>query len=381
MNILADQNITYVEETFSSIGEVTTYIGRELSRDHVRNADLLVCRSTKPINGDLLEGSPVRFVGTATVGTDHVEQQYLRENDIAFTNAAGSNANSVAEYVSEALLILEERTGRNLSEMSLGVVGCGNVGSRVVKKARALGMKVVENDPPLARETGDSRYRPITEIFDCDIITLHVPLTRSGPDPTWQMVDRDFIGNMKPGAILINSSRGDVVEEYELVEALRSGELSEAVLDVWHGEPKINLDLLDLVLFGTPHVAGHSLDGKVAGTAMIYRAACKHLGLEPQVDPRSFLPDPQVPEIVLKDRGRPREIVRRVALSIHNPLDDDAALRGAFKMPKAERGELFDSLRRNYGPRREFHNTELVFKSCPEGGREMLLGLGFAEKG
>ena len=380
MKILADQNVMFAREVFAHLGEVQTYAGRELAPEDVAEADLLICRSTRRIDASLLEGSRVRFVATATIGTDHVDQEYLRERGIPFASAAGCNANSVAEYIAEALLVVAGRGGCELAGRSIGVIGVGNVGSRVVEKAQALGMEVVRNDPPLARETGDERYRPLEEALACEFVTVHVPLTREGPDATFRMVNRDFIGAMESGAILLNSSRGVVVDEEELEEALRTGELGAAVLDVWDGEPKINPALLELAGIATPHIAGYSVDGKVAGTQMVYEAACRFLGVAPQCDARSFLPPPAVPELVVGDGDAPEEIVRRTCLRVYKIEEDDAALRRALEMDEAERGAHFDSLRRNYHDRREFHNTALRFEGCPEPARRALLGLGFRER-
>ena len=376
---MADKNIPYVREAFASLGSVRTVSGGEMSAEVVADADLLLTRSTITVDEQLLGRSRARFVDTATAGVEHVDQEYLARRGIEFASAPGSNANSVAEYVAEALLVLAERGGWSVAGKTIGVVGVGNVGSRIVQKARALGVSVLENDPPLARRTGESRFVDIREIVKADVVTLHVPLTREGRDATYHMVDAAFLGEMKPGAVLINAARGPVVVEEDLKRAIKSGRLAAVVLDVWDNEPEVSTELLEMVDIGTPHIAGHSLDGKVAGTAMVYEAACRFLGVEPTVDVRMFLPPPEVPEIIVDGGGDPEAIVRATATQVYNVLDDDARLREISAVPPAERGEFFASLRRNYPVRREFYNTALSFRDCPQQARTALLRLGFRD--
>jgi len=380
-NITADKNIPYVAEVFSHLGKVRTLPGRHMSAEAVADADLLLTRSTVKVNEDLLGGSRVRFVATASAGVDHVDQQYLRRRGIAFASAPGSNANSVAEYVAAALLVLAAHGGYELEGRTVGVVGCGNVGSHVVAKARALGMGVVENDPPLARRTGEARYRPIEEALAADVVTLHVPLTREGPDATFHMVDRAFLSAMKPGAVLINASRGAVVAEPDLEGAIGSGGLSAVVLDVWEGEPGVNTELLEMVDIGTSHIAGYSVDGKVAGTAMVYKAACGFLGIEPVVDVRQMMPEPPVPRLTASGDGSEEEIVGRAVRQVYDIMADDARLRAAPTEPEDRRAQLFDSLRTDYPVRREFFNTRLQSDAFPAGACAKLLALGFREEG
>jgi len=377
--IVADDNIPYVRQVFSALGQVRTVRGRSLSPEQVADAELLLTRSTVKVNEALLAGSRVRFVATATVGTDHVDTAYLQSRGIAFASAAGSNANSVAEYVMAALLALAQRHGWQLAGRSIGVIGVGNVGSRVVAKARALGMRPVQNDPPLARSTGDPRYRPLEEALDCDIVTLHVPLTREGPDATWHMADGRFFAAMRPGAVFVNSSRGAVVAQQDLKAAIRAGRLGAVVLDVWEGEPEVDTELLSMVQIGTPHIAGHSLDGKAAGTQMVYEAACRFLGVEPTEDVRRYLPPPSVPSLTVRGPGEAQDIVARTVARVYDVTADDARMRGLLRVPEGQRAGLFDRLRRERPDRREFYNTELRFVDCPEQARQALLGLGFRQ--
>ena len=262
MKIITDENIPFVKETFSRIGEVRTVPGRDISFNLIKEADILLVRSVTRVNKELLEGTPVRFVGTATIGTDHIDEDYLKAKEIALASAPGSNANSVSEYVIASLLTLAKRMGFSLKGKSIGIVGVGNVGSKVVKKCEALEMKVLRNDPPLGRKTGDVRYLSLDAILEADIISLHVPLTYEGQDATYHLVDKDFLSKMKNRSILINTSRGDLVEEEALLEAIRGKKLAGVILDVWKNEPNINTELLEIIDLATPHIAGYSLDGK-----------------------------------------------------------------------------------------------------------------------
>ena len=382
MLITADENIPYVQQAFSTLGEVRLMPGREISASAVRTAELLLVRSVTRVGRELLEGSRVRFAATATIGTDHVDTRYLQAAGIRFASAPGSNANSVAEYVAAALLVIAERQGRTLAGSDIGIIGVGNVGSRVAAKAEALGMRPLLNDPPLKRETGDPKYLPLDDLFSCDFVTLHVPLERHGPDATFHMVDERSLERMKPGAVLLNTARGAAVDNAALLEALRDGQLSAAVLDVWEGEPSIRVDLLERVSLGTPHIAGYSLDGKVNGTRMIYKAACDFLDVEPTWHPASSMPAPAYPELTVAVNQRTPEAALREAVLTVCPIErDDAALRETARMPPDERAAYFDRLRKEYPVRREFQNTTVrLTGAVGQGLQEIaktLRGLGF----
>jgi len=377
LRIVADENIPFAREAFSTLGQVTLVPGREMTAETVRDCDVLCCRSVTRVGPDLLEGSRVRFVGTATIGIDHVDVDYLRGRGIAFASAPGSNANSVAEYVVAALLVLARRHAFRLEGKTIGVVGAGNVGSRVARKAQGLGMRVLLNDPPLARQSGDPRFLPLDALFGADVITLHVPLTRSGPDPTWHMADAGFFERMRPDAFFINTSRGAVADTEAVKEALRGERLAGAVLDVWEDEPVIDLELLRLVEIGTPHIAGYSFDGKVCATETIYRAACEALNLEATWEPSALMPPPQHPHLTLECSGRHDEdVVREAVLTIYDIEADDRALRKSPADAEA-RGAYFDHLRKTYHERREFHNTTLVLRDGSPALARKLASLGF----
>lgn len=379
MLIVADNNIPYAQEAFSHLGEVRTVQGRGLSADQVKDAEVLLVRSTVKVDAGLLGGASPRFVGTATIGTDHVDLDYLAGRGIHFASAPGSNADSVAEYWSSAVLLLAARLGWELAERTVGIVGVGNVGRRIVRRARALGMKVLKCDPPLGRETGSDEYRPLEELLEAsDIITLHVPLTREGQDPTFHMAGAKFFERLKPGAVFVNTARGKVHDTAALLEAVEAEKLSAAVIDVWEGEPVAEAELLERADIGTPHIAGHSLDGKVNGTYMLYREVCRMLGIREEWKPADSLPPPEVPRLELEASAFDAQLTAtEAALSLYQVAEDDAALRKTLAMPGAERGAYFAKLRAEYPVRRGFQNTTVVCKGGTMEQRRALAGLGF----
>jgi erythronate-4-phosphate dehydrogenase len=375
MKIVADCNIPFVAECFGSVGEVTLAAGSEINAELVRDADILLVRSVTKVDEALLGGSSVKFAATATIGVDHVDVDYLAGRGIGFASAPGSNANSVAEYVTAALLEVGAKKGMELCGKSIGIIGVGNVGSRVEKKALALGMKVVLNDPPLGRQTGDAKYRDISEVMGCDVVTFHVPLTREGEDATYHLADGKFFAGLKDGCVFLNTSRGGVVETAAVKGAIGSGKLGACVLDVWENEPVIDCELLGAVDIGTPHIAGYSYDGKVCGMVMIYKAACEFFGLEAVSEAGDFLPVPIVERVEVASVGEVQEVVRGVVGRVYDIMADDGRMRGVLGEEADTRGDYFRGLRKKYPVRREFYNTTAA------GGdgrvREILSGLGF----
>jgi erythronate-4-phosphate dehydrogenase len=359
MKIVADPNIPYIHEAFAPLGDITLIPGRQINAAGVRDADLLLVRSVTPVNAALLDGSRVQFVATATIGFDHIDRHYLERRGISFATAAGSNANSVAEYIVAAMLELGHRQGWRLRDKTLGVVGVGNVGRKVVGYAEALGMRVLQNDPPRQRAENLVSFVPLDRILaEADIITLHVPLTKTGPDAT-----RHLFSPQR--GLIINSSRGAVLDNKKLLAAHLAG----LVLDVWEGEPNLLPGLLEKVDIGTPHIAGYSFDGKVNGTRMIYEAACRHLGVNPTWQP--VLPVPPVPRIEADVTGMDDEdALRKIIHQVYDITADDAALRRVGSAG-------FDKLRAEYPVRREFSNTSLHLAGCGQSLETKLRALGF----
>ncbi len=374
LRIVADENIPFAEEAFGLLGTVTRVPGRAIDSAILADADALMVRSITRVDEALLSGTPVRFVGTATIGMDHIDAAYLAAAGIGFSSAPGCNANSVAEYITAALLELRDRLDVDLSTLRLGIVGVGNVGSRVREKAEALGMTCVLNDPPRAAQTGDARYRPIAEILDCDVVSLHTPLERGGPHPTWHLVDANFLDGLKPGAVLFNTSRGAVADNAAVLAALRSGRLRAAVLDVWEGEPNPDVALLQETALASPHIAGYSFDGKVNGTRQIYTAACACFGIPSEWDPSDRLPAPVPAEIRCDDLATALPRCVRAAYDI---MQDDASMRALPAMAADARGPAFDALRKNYRCRREFPSLTVHLSQGAVAAAPQLRALGF----
>jgi erythronate-4-phosphate dehydrogenase len=376
LNIVVNKNTPFVVEAFSRIGHVIALDTPEVTRAAVKNADILIVRSETRVDKALLEGSAVRFVGTVTIGTDHIDTDYLQARGIRFASAPGSNANSVAEYMAAALLTWSQRTAQTLEGKTLGIVGVGNVGCKVVGVAESLGMEVMQNDPPLARATGDASYRPLDELMEADIITLHVPLTRSGPDATFHLFDETRIKKMKRGAVLINTARGGVVDTRAAKAALDSGHLSSAIIDVWEGEPDIDIDFLRKAMIGTPHIAGYSLDGKLNALRMVYHQVCRYLNItmewtidtDEQDSPRISIPEAIAGKM---------EIVRYAVRQVYDIELDDSMLRRMTSLPNEERGSYFQHLRAEYRVRREFVHQTVELLPRQESVRGLLHALGF----
>jgi erythronate-4-phosphate dehydrogenase len=381
MKIIADENIPFVKECFSSIGDVQTFSGRKITPETVADADCLLVRSITPVNEKLLAKSNVKFVATATIGFEHVDIDCLAKRGIGFASAPGSNANSVADYLVAALLSVAKKHKITLAGKSIGVVGVGNVGGKVAKKCTALGMIVKLNDPPLARQTGESKYRPLNELFDCDFITLHTPLTREGQDKTYHLADENFFKSLKAGCVFINTCRGGVHDTATLKDAIKSKKLSAVILDVWENEPNIDCELLRMVDISTPHIAGYSLDGKIAGLIMIYSAACKYFNIEPKHTIADFLPPPKVPQIIIDQITTDEQsLLHEIVQQVYAINRDDFNTRELAMVEPGKRAKFFDDLRKNYPVRREFQNTTVILKQRSLHLADVFNSIGFKTK-
>ena len=353
MKLLVDENITFAKEAFSSFGSLKLLNGRSFTNNEVKDADVLIVRSITPVDKELLKNSKVKFIGTATIGTDHIDLNYLESNKIKFADAKGCNADSVAEYVFTALLRVASEEKISLKGKTIGVVGIGNIGSRVAKLAKLFGMKVLKNDPPLERKGVGQNYVSLNEILDADIITLHVPLSLEGIDKTFHLFNGDNLKKIKPGAIIINTARGAVINSTDLLEECAQKNF-KLILDVWEDEPLINNNLIERSKVSTAHIAGYSLVGKVNGTKMIYDSLCQYLNIKP-----TWKPD--LPKIEHKDLRVPEgktdeERVYKLFATIYNIQNDDSKLREISKYRLNEQAGYFDKLRKDYPIRREFSN-------------------------
>lgn len=373
IRIVADENIARAQEALGHYGDVRLMHGRAIDRDSLMNADALVVRSITKVNAALLEGTPVRFVGTATIGTDHIDFPYLGEHNIAFADAAGGGSRSVAEYVVAALLELRERELLNIAGEKLGVIGVGAIGSKVVELGRCLGMDVLEYDPPRASAESDFHSVALEDILRCDVIVLAVPLNRDGEHPTLHLVDSDFLSRLPSPTILINAARGPVVDSAALGDALRQDRLKACVLDVWEGEPEVPVDLLRLCAITTPHIAGYSRDGKLRGTEMMAEALARHLGVENRWRVADVLPA-EAGRLDLRGLA-PLDATRKIVSAAYDICADDQALRTSFSLSDTERRKFFDALRKNYGERREFPAWRFVTENSD--AVKVLGGLGF----
>jgi erythronate-4-phosphate dehydrogenase len=382
MRTVCAASVLFGREAFATLGEVVVLPDRKIGREDLRGADALVVRSKTKVDRTLLDGTGVRYVGTATAGFDHLDTAALESAGVHWFAAAGCNATSVAEWFVSALLALGERHGLDGEGRTLAVVGIGQVGRRVVARAAALGLRVLQNDPPRRAAEGDAA----PELLDldailpqADVVTLHVPLADGGRWPTRRLAGARFFERLRPGAVFVNASRGEVVDEGALLGALRDGRVRHAVLDVWENEPEIDNGLLARADLGTPHIAGYSFDGKLRGTEMVYADLCRFAGRPPVWDAGALAPAPARPRIELDARGLgvPAALWEAVR-QIYDIRDDDRALRGGPAGDAAALGERFERLRKEYPVRREFATAAVRVSGGDPSLPRRLAALGFA---
>lgn len=344
LTILADGLMPLVDELFLEFGTILRFDGRMPSPEQLAKADVLLVRSVTKVDAALLAQAPkLRFIGSATIGTDHLDIKAIEEKGLFWTAAPGCNADAVADYVLSAVLNWQTMTGRDLPALTVGIVGVGNIGSRLSRRLNALGVKVLCCDPPKAEPGFISLAEMLPQV---DVLTLHVP----GGSATHKMLGADTLAAMKDGALLINSCRGSVVDNAALVAWLEAGR-GEAVLDVYETEPDFDKRLLGLARWLTPHIAGHSIEGKRRGTWMLYEALCRHQGLSPSGHFGNWLPAPAVTHVT----GTLAE-VRRLGNLVYDIRDDDAWFRQGLLA-----GKTFDVLRRSYPKRREWGSLDTTF--------------------
>lgn len=373
LHIVADENIPCVEEAFGTLGKVTTRPGRTIGNEAARTADVLLLRSVTTVDDALLKGSDLIFVGSATTGTDHVDQAALAAQDVSFAHAPGANAESVADYVVVALLEMAWQQGVSLADRTVGIVGCGNIGGRLAHRLPALGVSVLQNDPPLA-DAAEARgeahdFSPLERVLrEADILTLHVPLTTDGPYPTYHLIGAAALEHLGTEAWLLNTSRGTVVDGTALQTALDGDQLDAVALDVWPNEPTPSPDLLRATDIATPHIAGYAYDGKVRGTSMLYRALCEHLGVEPSWHSDEAL-RPERPDGLRCNPPDPRlsktTWLRRLAQQAYDLQTDDERMRALVEHSPAQRADAFSRLRKTYPRRRELQRHVVPGTAVP----------------
>jgi erythronate-4-phosphate dehydrogenase len=378
MKIVADAHIPFVAECFSSFGEVVIIPPQKITPDIASDADVLLVRALTPVNAKLLNGSRIKFVGTATTGVNHIDQQYLRDKGVGFASAPGANADAVADYVVAALLAFANKYNIQLKGKSIGIIGVGRIGSRVEKRVRALDMHVCLNDPPLKKKTGDAKYLPIEELYQCEFITIHTPLTLDGTDKTLHLADANFFNSLNNKTLVINTSRGEVIDTSALKQAVSSGKLLGAVIDVWENEPNIDTQLLQMVDLATPHIAGLSLDGRAGGMFMVYKRACQYFKLKVLKKLDDFLPPPSIPEIKVDDKcSDEQELFSQIVQQVYAIEKDDYELKKIVTLPENKQGMYFDNSRDNYPIRRNFHNTHITLEQPTDLLATKIKGIGF----
>jgi len=374
MKIVIDENIAFAQEAFEPFGEVTLCHGRKIDNALLKDADALLVRSITKVGKALLENTRVSFVGTATIGSDHIDLSYLHNHSIAFTDAKGCNAFAVTEYVISVICDYVNRNHLKFSDLTLGIVGAGDIGTKVAEAGSLLGLQVLLNDPP-KELSGDPRvFAPLRKVLSSSIVTIHTPLTYDGDFPTYHLLDVPEISALDANQLLINAGRGEVVNNAVLSEHLHKTPLTVA-LDVWEKEGEINQELLSQVACASPHVAGYSFEGKVNGTAIIYRAFAQHFNLPQQWIPPTGRRD--IIDLSSANITSLEELLYTITHSIYDCSTDTAQLKKAVNLNKNEVGEYFDLLRKNYSLRKEFLNFTIVLPKSAINFAETLKGLRF----
>ena len=374
MRIVADDKIPFLKGALEPYAEVVYIPGKQIKMEMLKDSDALLIRTRTICNENLLEGTSIRFIGTATIGFDHIDTDYCSKNKIIWTNAPGCNSSSVQQYIAAALLRISSEHHFNLKDKTLGIIGVGNVGSKVEKFARSVGMNVLLNDPPRARIEGKKNFHSLNTVLSgSDILTVHVPLNIVGEDQTWHLFNEESFKKIKRGAWFLNSSRGEVSDTYSLKNALNSGMLSGAVIDVWENEPNIDPELLQQAFIATPHIAGYSTDGKANGTSMVVNSLTKYFNLPSENWYPSDVPPPASPYISIDCNNKSEEeIIREAVIHTYNIDKDNSMLRISI--------QNFEKLRGDYPVRREFTSYTINLKDGTEKVLQTMKSIGFRMK-
>lgn len=361
MNIFYDENMPFAKEFFGDLvgknTKLTAFNGRTLTAEQVKDADVLLVRSVTKVDASLLSlNQQLKFVGTATIGVDHIDQEYLSARGITFTSSPGCNAISVAEYVLSALVILSEKYDFSLLNKTVGIIGAGNTGSRTSEKFKALGIEYKMHDP-LLEAAGDPRqFSSIDDVLACDIITLHVPLTRTGEHPTFHLIDESRLNQLSEEQILINACRGEVIDNQALLTLKQNGYATKLVLDVWENEPNILMPLINYAEIASAHIAGYSLEGKSRGTEMLYQALCDSQNMPKVKQLSDFLPVPEIKQAEINNNYS-EILLNQTVKMVYDVRRDDTI----FRQQISDFG--FDHIRKTYPIRREFSSLTLIEQS------------------
>ncbi|MCJ8337189.1 MAG: 4-phosphoerythronate dehydrogenase [Pseudomonadales bacterium] len=371
LNIVADENIPAVEQMFAQFGSITRVDGRTLTPEQLVDVDVLLVRSVTKVNQQLLANSPVKFVGTATIGTDHVDKSYLQSQHIQFASAPGCNADAVVEYDLSCIMQLLQQSNECLADKVVAIIGVGNVGSRLASRLTAVGVKqLLLNDPPRAEH--EAGFSDLTlALQTADIIALHTPLIKGGPWPTQHLLGSAELAMLKPGAILLNAGRGPAIKGNDLLEFLRVRSDVRTVLDVWEHEPEVDRELAAMVNIATAHIAGYSLEGKLRGTFMLKQALADYLQVDCKESLQQFLPEASITSVQLTDQANATGVINL----LYDPYRDDRALRATLHGPDQRRE--FDLLRKNYPVRREFSSLA-IGGSISDSKKLQILQFGFS---
>jgi erythronate-4-phosphate dehydrogenase len=374
MKIIIDDKIPYIRGAFENVADVVYLPGSKTTAEIAKDADAIVTRTRTICNEKLLAGSTVKFIATATIGYDHIDTEYCDNAGIQWTNAPGCNSKSVEQYIASVIMVMAEKNNWNLSEKTIGVVGVGNVGSKVARICEIFGMKVLRNDPPRERAEGSGQFVSIQQIMDeADIITLHVPLNMKGEDATFHLGNDLFFNALKKKPLLINSCRGEVTETNAVKTAIKSGQISAFVCDCWENEPDLDLELLLLTEIATPHIAGYSKDGKAIGTLMSVQAINNYFGLGLENWKPSGVELPLNSEIIIDGTGfTEQQIIAKAILHTYDIRNDDRDFRNSVTD--------FEQLRGDYPTRREFPAFTIKAKNIAEKTLGKLKELGFQDR-
>ena len=371
LNLVADENMPAVEALFGDFAKVTRLAGRQMQAGDLANADILLVRSITSVNESLLaKAEQLKFVGTATIGTDHLDTHALERRDIQYTNAPGCNADAVVDYTLSGIYKDAQVRGQNLSELCFAVVGCGQVGSRLLERLRALGHKPLSCDPFRADEPG-FQHTPIDEVVrKADVICLHTPLTKQGEEPSEHLLNESRLRQLKTNALLLNAGRGAVIDNAALLRVATERPDLVLILDVWEHEPSVNLQLAQRCFIATPHIAGHSIDGKLRGTWMLYDQVCKSFGIEQRFKLEDILPAPRILGVTLAEDAEPHRLLQLV----YDQWADDRRFRASLVADSSQQRSNFDQLRKSYPYRREFAALRIAVASAAQQAELMAMG-------
>ena len=352
MRIVVDANMPLGKEFFSTVGDVIAVPPREIKREHLLTADALVVRSVKKITGELLENTPVKFVGTCTAGYDHLDIATIESLGKYWCNAPGSNANSVVEYIFSVFAALD----LSWCSATVGIVGCGQVGGLLHQRLKRLNVECCCYDPFLSVQD-NTDLGDFEKILACDIVCIHAPYTNNGPYPTHHLFNKNNLHKLKSGAVLINAGRGGVIDNMALFDLLKNRPDIRCVLDVWENEPSINIDLLQKVNIATPHIAGHSIDGKMKGTAMVYKRFCEFFNLREKTT-LNELDQMQKPDLIKVNADRVEAACKQAVQSVYD-VEVDYQKWLALLKTASDVATIFDNFRKNYPARREFYHYQV----------------------